>query len=339
MIQNKKAVVLVNVGSPDQPKVKYVRKYLTEFLNDRRVIDLPLILQKFLVNFIIIPFRKRNSTRLYKRLWTDEGSPLIFIQQKVTNELNKILGDEYEVISAMRYGNPSFKKILNQLEKEKYSEIIIVPLYPQYASSTTGSVVQLSMKKIQHWEVIPKVSFIDQFYYSDVFINAFVERAQQYNLNDFDHFIFSYHGLPDRHIHKTHPSISIGKCNCTEKMPEHGTYCYKATCYETTRLLVKRLNIPPHKYTVSFQSRLSKNWLTPFTNEILVEKAKTGLKNIMVFCPAFVTDCLETIIEIDYEYKELFENNGGENLTMVESLNDLQIWIEGLKTLILNQYE
>ena len=339
MNHNKKAVILVNVGSPDQPKVKYVRKYLTEFLNDRRVIDLPLLLQKFLVNLIIIPFRKKKSTRLYKMLWTDEGSPLIYIQQKVASELNKLLGDEYKVFSVMRYGNPSFKLILDKLENDKFHEIIVVPLYPQYASSTTGSVVQLAMNKIQYWNVIPKISFIDQFYNSDAYINAFVERAQQYDLNDYDHFVFSYHGLPDRHINKIHPAITIDKCNCTEQMPLHGTYCYKATCYATTRLLASRLNIPANKYTVSFQSRLSKNWLTPFTNEILIEKAKSGIKNILVFCPAFVTDCLETIIEIGFEYKELFEQNGGKNLTMVESLNDSQIWVEGLKTLILDRNE
>ena len=333
-MQKKKAVILVNVGSPDKPAVSSVRKFLTEFLNDPRVIDLPFLLRKFLVNIIIIPLRVRNSTKLYKALWTEEGSPLRFYQERLKNGLSKLFSDEYEVFSAMRYGNPHLKAILNEVKQRGMEEIILVPLFPQYASSTTGTVIEFFIKTIQKWEIIPKIKIINQFYYKPGFIDAFLERASRYDIDEYDHVLFSYHGLPDRHILKTHPGKDMYKCACTTEIPDHGTDCYKATCHETTRILARKLNIPSEKFTVCFQSRLSKNWLTPFANEVLKEKAEEGKKNILVFSPAFVTDCLETIIEIKTEYQELFLQYGGEKLDLVESLNDSEVWINGLYNII-----
>jgi len=337
MCENKKAVILVNVGSPDQPKLQSVRRFLFEFLNDSRVIDLPFLLRKFLVNLIIVPLRARKSTSLYKQLWNENGSPLKHYQEKVKNRLSDILGDEYVIYSAMRYKNPHLLYVLKEIKNKKFGEIVLLPLYPQYASSTTGSVYEMFMKEVQKWEVIPKIHLIDQFYNHPLFIEAFAERVRKHNIEEYDHIIFSYHGLPDRQIRKIHPETDLKQCLCEKQMPDFGRYCYKATCYETTRLLADKLNIPEEKYTISFQSRLSKKWLSPFTNQVLIEKAQQGVKNILVLAPAFVADCLETIIEIGIEYKKLFVQSGGQKLDLVDSLNDSETWIKGLSDIIRNK--
>lgn len=333
---NRKAVVLINIGTPDKPEVADVRRYLFQFLNDRRVIDLPWLLQKFLVNFIIVPFRAPKSTKLYKLLWQEKGSPLLFYSEQLRDKLKNIMPPEYDVFIAMRYGKPSMKELLNKLENDNYQEITLVPLFPQYASSTTGSLVELALKEISKWYIIPKVKFVNQFYDNSEFIESFAQRVNDIELKSYDHIIFSYHGLPLSQINKSHPKISESECNCTVKMPEHGTYCYKATCYETTRLLAARLNLTSEQFSVAFQSRLTKNWLMPFTDELIESLAKKGCKNILIFAPAFVTDCLETLIELEVEYAELFYNLGGKKLTMVPSLNDTDHWTATLKNIIMN---
>lgn len=333
--QNKKAVILVNVGSPDKPELKYVSRFLFQFLNDRRVIDLPLILQKILVNLIIIPFRMRKSTRLYKRLWTEKGSPLIYLQEQLKNKLNEQLGGEYMVYSVMRYGNPGLKELMKDLESKALEEIILLPLFPQYASSTSGSVFSLFSQLIEKWKAVPKLKKIEQFYNHPAFLDAFEEQSKKFKLDSYDHVIFSFHGLPLRHIQKLHTDIPLTECICEKEMPAHGKYCYKATCYETARLLVDRLKLPEDRFTVTFQSRMSENWLAPFTNDVILEKAKLGMKRILVFAPSFVVDCLETIIEIEQDYNDLFRKLGGVQLDMVEGLNDTEIWIRGLSDIVL----
>ncbi len=326
----KKALVLINIGTPDKPEKSAVKKYLTEFLNDKYVIDIPWLLRKILVNLIIIPFRVKNSTSLYKRLWTDEGSALLYYQNSLVKKLNDKYGGEYDVFSAMRYGNPSLEKVLKQIDKKGYEELTILPMYPQYATSTTLSTklkVEEILKKIK---AKVKYSFINQFYAHPSFIKAFAYQIKQCAYQDFDHIIFSYHGLPVRQVEKLHENVKSDSCTCHLKMPEHGTYCYKATCYETTRLLVKALDLDKEKYSVSFQSRLSKNWLTPFTDVNLIKLAETGKKKVLVVAPAFVTDCLETVIEIGWEYKEMFKEKGGEALELVPSLNDSDVWVEAI---------
>ncbi len=330
----RKALILINIGTPDRPDKKSVRKYLTEFLNDRLVIDIPWLLQKILVNLIIIPFRVSNSTMLYKRLWTTNGSPLLYYQNSLAEKLNAKFGDEADVYSAMRYGNPSIKKLLAQLEDKGYDEIIILPMYPQYATSTTLSTNLKVKKELKRWKVSPKVNYIDQFYNLPAFIDAFAQNIASYNLTNFDHIIFSYHGLPDRQVNKMHPGIESKSCNCHLTMPNHGKMCYKATCYQTTRLLAKKLGVDKSSYSVSFQSRLSKNWLTPFTDENMLKQLERGSKKILVVAPAFVTDCLETEIEIGFEYKEIFIDKGGEQLQLVESLNDKDHWVEAVYDIV-----
>ena len=334
----KTAVLLVNLGTPDSPTVSDVRKYLFEFLNDPRVIDIPWLLRKILVNLIIVPFRAPKSTKIYKQLWTDKGSPLLIYGISVKEKLQNALGEEYDVELAMRYQNPSMDDVLEKLRKKQHQKIIIVPLFPQYASATTGSVIEKAMKIISKWWVIPEVKFIGQFYDDEGFINSFETRTKQYKIEDYDHVLFSYHGLPVRQVDKVY--VDGKKCddhNCENEINEDNKFCYKAACYATSRLLSSKLKIPKEKYTVCFQSRLDKNWLEPFSDKIIIKKAKEGAKKLLVFSPAFVADCLETKVEIGIEYQNLFKEHGGEKVQLVESLNDHPMWIETLKNLILKQ--
>lgn len=334
MESSKTALVLINVGTPDRPTVKAVRNYLFEFLNDRRVIDLPLIFQKILVNLIIVPFRAPKSTKLYKRLWTDKGSPLMYISEQVREKLQAKTKSKADVFMAMRYGNPSIGDTLETIRRDNYSRIIVLPMFPQYASSTNGTALQAVYDRVRKWNTIPEICTINQFYDHPSFLNAFAERIRSYNPERFDHVIFTYHGLPNRHLEKNHPYESIDSCNCEHQMPGFGKFCYKATCYQTTRELVKLLGLEKEAYSVSFQSRLSNNWMTPFTDENLIKRARLGNKRVLVVAPAFVADCLETTVEIGYEYKELFIENGGEELQMVESLNDSPLWIDAIHDII-----
>lgn len=337
-MENKKtAVLLINVGTPDEPTVKAVRRYLSEFLNDRRVIDIPLVLQKILVNLIIVPFRAPKSTKLYQRLWTEKGSPLLYYSEQVQAGLQQRLGLKADIFMAMRYGNPSIGKALSAIQKGNYDNLVVLPMFPQFASSTSGTAIQAVIDQVRKWNTIPEINAINQFYNHPAFLEAFTERIQSYQPEKYDHVIFSYHGLPNRHLEKNHPEESINTCNCENALPEFGKFCYKATCYQTTRELVKKLGLKSGQYSVSFQSRLSNNWMTPFTDQNLVSRAKQGCKNILVVAPAFVADCLETTVEIGWEYKELFSENGGENLQLVESLNDSPRWIAAMEE-ILNPY-
>ncbi|MCF8304543.1 MAG: ferrochelatase [Bacteroidales bacterium] len=333
-MNKKKALVLINLGTPDKPRKKEVRRYLTEFLNDRRVIDIPWLAQKLLVNLIIIPFRVGNSTKLYERLWTEDGSPLLIYLNNLAAKMQLRLDGQYEVFGAMRYGKPSLTGVLNRIKKEQFEEVIFFPLFPQYASSTSGSIVEKVLREMKSWEAIPSVKMINQFHNHPDFIHAFAKNISAYEPGQYDHVVFSYHGLPYRQINKIHPQKDGESCECDQEMPADGTLCYKATCYETTRLLAQKLDLPKSKYSVGFQSRLSKNWLSPFTDELITDLAKKGAKKVLITAPSFVADCLETIVELEYEYKELFLENGGKQLTLVKSLNDSDHWAEAIEKMI-----
>ena len=333
-MKKRKALLVVNLGTPDKPRKKEVRKYLTEFLNDRRVIDIPWLFQKILVNLIIIPFRVGNSTKVYKKLWTENGSPLLIYLNSLADKLQEKLGNEYHVYRAMRYGKPELSKTLEQLNHDRMDELILFPLFPQYASSTTGSIVEKMLSRVRKWEAIPGIRIIEQYYNHPGFINAFANRISQYNPEKYDHVVFSYHGLPLRHIRKIHPGNSGIDCSCEKEMPASGSMCYKATCYETTRLLANKLNIPEDKYSVGFQSRLSKDWLYPFTDKLIEDLAKKGARRVLITAPSFVADCLETNVELGDEYRELFQEHGGEELTLVESLNDSDEWVDVITKII-----
>ncbi len=332
----KTAVIIANVGTPDKPETKFVRKYLSQFLNDRRVIDIPWLLQKILVNLIIVPFRAPKSTLLYKKLWTAKGSPLLYYTLQLTEKLKKLLPVDYHTFVCMRYGNPSLEKALIEIKKGKYDQIIVLPMFPQYASSTTGTINAFINNKIKEWEIIPSIKFINKFYNDPDYIQAVYNRIKEKDPDQYDHIIFSYHGLPLRQIDKCHPEISSLKCTCEQSMPNHGLWCYKAQCYETSRLLAKKLGLNDEQYTTAFQSRLSKNWLEPFSDKKIKAFADSGIKKLLVAAPSFVIDCLETNVEIGVEYAELFTLNGGEKLEMVNALNDADYWANTIKNYILN---
>jgi ferrochelatase len=331
---NKKVVLLINLGTPDSPKTSDVRKYLAEFLNDPRVIDIPWLARKLLVNLIIVPFRAPKSAKIYEELWDEKGSPLLYHGLSLKEKLQHNLGNEYQVEFAMRYQNPHMKNVLEKIRKSNPSEIIAIPLYPQYASSTTGSTVEYLMKIMRRWYVIPQLKVLGQFYDHPKFIAAICEQARLKNLGEYDHFLFSYHGLPTRQVDKVYDDDLCEDHNCEVAITSDNTHCYKATCYETTRLISRELNLNESKVSVAFQSRLDKNWLEPFADKELMRLAKKGKKKVLVFSPSFVADCLETTIEIGSEYKELFDEAGGEQLDLVDGLNDSIAWVTALEDLV-----
>ena len=332
-----KGVLLINLGTPDSPNTKDVRKYLREFLMDWRVIDIAPVARWFLINCIIAPFRAPKSAEIYKELWTKEGSPLLYIGQKLTKKVQAILGDDYLVSFGMRYQNPSLEKSLEPLKNKGLKEIIVLPLYPQYASSSTGSTLEAVMDIMKDWQVIPNVRFISSFSDEPTFFDAWKTVADKYLAEDtYDHIVFSYHGLPERQITK---ASCEGYCQLNEKCcatyhAKHH-FCYKAQCYETTRQIASRLGIEEKDYSVCFQSRLGKTpWIQPYIDDTVDDIIKAGHKKVLAFSPAFVTDCLETTIEIGEEYKEVFVEKGGTKWQLVESLNTHDKWVDCIKTLI-----
>lgn len=324
------ALILVNTGTPDTPSVKDVKRFLSRFLNDNRVIDLPWLWRKILVNLIIVPFRAPRSSALYRKLWTDEGSPLLVNLEKLKAGLQKLQVEDCDMFGAMRYGNPSLEKIFMQVAGAGYDEIIVFPLYPQYASSTTGSVHELVMKLASRMNVIPSLRFISQYYYDPSFIGAWIENIKRFEPEKNDHLLFSYHSLPIRQIERAHPGYASAACNCTVSMPDHGKHCYRAGCYETTRLIAAGLGLKEGTYSTSFQSRLAGKWLSPFTDQELRKLAAEGKKNVIVAAPSFTADCLETVIEIGDEYLHLFRQAGGSGLVVVPSLNDSPLWLSAI---------
>ncbi len=330
----KTAVILVNTGTPDTPSVPDVERFLVEFLGDGRVITLPWLPRKILVNGIISPFRAPRSAKLYKRLWTPRGSPLLFHLNSLTAQTQSKLGSDYTVFPAMRYGNPSLASALEKIREEQFDAINILPLFPQYASSTTGSIAERVMKIMKQWEVMPEVKIIGQFYHFKGFQDAYVQNIRNMKPDTYDHIIFSYHSLPLSHLEKTHPGYTCEELKCHQKVSTHNSHCYKATCFATSKLLAEQAGILEKNYTVTFQSRFSRNWLGPFADKIVEEKALEGIKKMLVISPAFVADCLETIVEIGYEYREIFTVNGGEILDLCPSLNESSIWVEAVADLV-----
>lgn len=330
---NKKGIFLVNLGTPDSPEVSDVRKYLDQFLMDERVIDVNPIKRTLLVKGIIVPFRSPNSSKIYKKVWTENGSPLLYYGLKLKDLLQQKLGDEYVVELGMRYQSPSIESALAKLRAQNLDSIKVIPLFPQYASASTGSVYQKVMEIVSKWLTVPNVSFINSFHDNEGMIDVFVENALKYHPETFDHVIFSFHGLPQRQMLKSDYSGShcLKKQDCCAQLTEVNKYCYSAQCHDTAKLIAEKLNLPKEKYTISFQSRLGKEpWIQPFTPDIIHNQAKKGAKRLLVFSPAFVADCLETIYEIGEEYNDEFKALGGEKVQLVESLNDNPKWIEAL---------
>jgi len=332
-------VLLVNLGTPDTPNTPDVRKYLREFLLDKRVIDIPAPARYALINGIIAPFRAPKSAKIYKQLWTDRGSPLLYHGLDLQKKLQEALGDRYHVAFGMRYQSPSIKNALEELREQSVDRIIVLPLFPQYASASTGSVQDKVMEIVKDWWVIPNISFISSFCDDPGFINTFAELGKRHMAqDDYDFVVFSYHGVPERHVLK---GSDKGYCQlgaCCNTYNKRNKYCYRASCYATSRLLAAELGLREDQYIVSFQSRLGRDpWLKPYTDVILQDLPAKGIKKVLAYSPAFVADCLETTIEVGEEFKHMFLEAGGEKWQLVESLNSEPMWVEAVKKMILQQ--
>lgn len=318
----KTGVLLINLGTPDSPSVGNVRKYLKEFLMDPFVIDIPYWKRYLIVNWLIIPARVKNSAFTYQQVWTKDGSPLLVFSEKLKKKLCDTLGNDYVVELAMRYQSPSINSAIKNLKNYNLKNLIIIPLFPQYAEATTRSVIEYLKKALIKSGMNMETSYIPHFHDNDDFIKSFVEIGKSHNPDQYDHIIFSFHGLPQRHIQK---AISQGLPN------------YQQQCFETANLIARGLALSKDKFTICFQSRLgNETWLGPYTTDIVKNMALNNKKKILLFSPSFVCDCLETIYEVKIEYAEEFKKHGGQRLDLVESLNDRDIWIESLKKLICN---
>ncbi len=336
-MSKKTGVLLIQLGTPDSPKNSDVRRYLKEFLMDPRVIDIPFFSRLLLVRGIIVPFRTPKSAKIYKELWElGKGkSPLLTYTESVKSLLqSRFETEDITIEMAMRYQNPSMDSVLERMRKANYDQIIILPLFPQYASASTGSAVDKAMEIIQKWWVIPEIKIVSQFYNHEGYIDSIVERAKEFDIASYDKIMFSYHGLPERQVDKVYENGLCSDHDCEKGMTDENKFCYKATSYETTRLIAAKLGLTEDQYTVSFQSRLDEKWIQPFSDKVIEQWGEEGKKRVLAFSPAFVADCLETLIEIGGEYQEIFEEHGGEKVQLVPSSNDHPRFIDCLEDLI-----
>lgn len=323
----KKGLLLVNLGSPDSPVTSDVRKYLREFLMDKRVIDVPYLLRKFIVELIILPRRPRESAKAYSKIWWPEGSPLVVLSKRLQTKVASYLA--HPVSLGMRYGSPSIASGLSDLSKKGVKEVLVLPLYPQYAMSTTESVVVKCLKDQKKYFKDIKLSFLPPFYDRKDYIELLSKHIMKQLPSDNEHLLFSYHGLPERHIRKTD---RVGHCKiddqcCKSPYVTAHDVCYRHQCYETTHRVARELKLQDGSFSMSFQSRLGQDpWLKPYTDKTLALLARGSVKKIAVVAPAFVSDCLETLEEIAMEGKKLFMDAGGEQFEYIPCLNDLAEW-------------
>lgn len=326
----KKGLLLVNLGTPETPNSNSVRRYLAEFLSDPRVIDLPVLLRYALLYGVILPFRTKNTAKAYQAMWTKEGSPLLIHSQNLQRKLQESLGSQWKVSLAMRYGSPSIEDGLSLLKDCEH--LTILPLYPQYSSAATGSSLEKILRLLAVKAVIPSITLIRDFYQDPGFIAAQAALIKP-QLANHDYLLFSYHGLPERHL-KQSGCLEICATPCAA-MNEANQACYRAQCFETSRALGQKLGLSEEQYGTSFQSRLGKTpWIKPYTDELLAVLIQKGIKRLAVVCPSFIADCLETLEEIGIRARNQWLSLGGEQLTLVSCVNDSELWIEGLvKTL------
>jgi ferrochelatase len=323
----------MNLGSPDSTKVSDVKKYLDEFLMDERVIDKPWLFRALLVKGIIVPFRAPKSAEAYRSIWTEEGSPLLVISRQLRDALQKEI--EEPVTIAMRYGNPSPQSAFDELVKNNpdLEEVIAVPLYPHYAMSSYETAVEYAKEQHTKGGYGFRLHFIQPYYNHDAYIAALADSIAPHLEGDWDHILFSYHGVPERHILKGDVTgrhcLKVENC-CAVPSAAH-EFCYRHQCFATTQLVVEKLNLPAGKWSQSFQSRLGRDpWLQPYTAARLEALPKEGIKKLVVVCPAFVSDCLETLEEIAVEGKEIFLHAGGTHFEMIPCLNVHPMWVRTL---------
>lgn len=325
----KKGILLVNLGSPDSPTPKDVKKYLGEFLMDERVIDIPLVARTALVKGIILNTRPKQSAAAYKKIWWDEGSPLIVLSERLQKKLEQQV--EYPVALAMRYGSMTIKKGLQELVDKGVDEVLLFPLYPQFAMATTETISVLAEELRQQFFPNLKIESVPAFYNKPDYIKV-LSKSVKTHLEDknYEHLLFSYHGVPERHIRKSditksHCKIDGSCCITPSKAHE---FCYRHQCLEVTRLVAEVLQLKEGTFSTSFQSRLGFDpWLQPYTDRTIERLGKKGIKNMAIVTPAFVSDCLETLEEIAMEGQEIFHEMGGKEFTTVPCLNDNDEWV------------
>lgn len=334
---SKKGILLMNLGSPDSPNVKDVKDYLNEFLMDEKVIDIPYLVRLLLVKGIIVPFRSPKSANAYQSIWRKEGSPLILNTIDLQIALSKIVKEPIEI--CMRYSNPS-PLVAFQNFKVNYpevEEVFLFPLYPHYAMSSYETAVEYAIKIHEENNFPFKLTVIPPYYRDEKYIKALAGSIKDYLLNPFDKILFSYHGVPERHIRKG--DITGEHClkcnNCCQVNSQAHSKCYRHQTFITTNLLAEQLALKNNQFEQTFQSRLGQDrWLTPYTANRLKELPSEGVKNLLVACPAFVSDCLETLEEIAEEGKEIFLRAGGEKFTMIPCLNANASWVQAINQLI-----
>ncbi|MFL5788130.1 MAG: ferrochelatase [Flavisolibacter sp.] len=336
----KRGILIMNLGSPDTTEVKDVKRYLNEFLMDERVIDKPWIVRALLVKGIIVPFRAKRSAEAYKKIWIEAGSPLVVISRQLRDALKKEMEDS--VVIAMRYGNPSPRQAFDELVQNNpdLEEVILVPLYPHYAMSSFETAAEYAKKQYKKGKYKFQLSVIKPFYNREEYINALSESIKDYLQQEYDHILFSYHGIPERHILKS--DVTGSHClkseNCCEVLSPAHQYCYRHQCRETTRLVTEKLGIPKDNWSISFQSRLGRDeWLKPYTDFLLNEFPSKGIKKLLILSPAFVSDCLETLEEIGMEGKEHFLHAGGESFVQIPCMNVRPAWVKALKEIVNGQ--
>jgi ferrochelatase len=332
-------VLLVNLGTPDEPTPGAVRRYLREFLSDPRVLSMNPIGRKLLLELVILPFRPRKSAEAYRKIWTERGSPLLALSRDLEAKVRAAVGAGHAVELAMRYGSPSIPDALERLRRAGMRRLVVAPLYPQYASATTGSTVEAVFEALSRWQAIPPVSVVPPFPDDPAFVAAFAAVGTPVLARERpDHVLFSFHGLPESQVRAADHSGGahcLRSAGCCDAIGEANRDCYRAQCFLTARALARALGLAAGSFDVTFQSRLGRTpWIQPHTDATVARLAREGKKRLVVFCPAFVTDCLETLEEIGLRAREQFRGLGGEALTLVPSLNATDAWVDALVALV-----
>lgn len=325
----KKGVLLLNLGSPASTSVSDVRRYLREFLMDPRVLDAPDLIRWIIVNLFILPTRPQKSAQAYASIWTENGSPLIVVSEQYASKIREKVS--IPVYLGMRYGNPSTESQIDAMIRDGVEEVLIFPLYPHYAMSSYESALVCATDLLKAKAPDIEYRVVKPFFQDSGYVDCLIDQAHSYLEKGYDHLLFSFHGVPERHLIKGDPSHAhcLSKSGCCEREhPAHAT-CYRHQCLATVRAFVKRAGIPEGKYSVSFQSRLGKDpWLQPYTDKTVESFPGRGVRKLLVICPAFVTDCLETLEEISVEAKEIFLHAGGESFEQIPCLNVNPNWID-----------
>ena len=334
---HKKAILLLNLGSPKSTQTKDVRKYLNEFLMDGKVIDIPYLLRLLLVRGIISPFRAPKSAKAYESIWTEEGSPLVVITKKLSKQVEDFTG--YPTYFSMRYATDAPAEVLKRMHDENpnLEEVVLLPLYPHYAMSSYETGVDYAVEAFKNGRFKSNLSIVPPFYNQEQYILALAQQIKPYLENPYDQVLFSYHGIPERHVRKT--DVTKKHClqvdNCCSVESEAHDYCYRHQIIATTNLVADELKLEKEKFAYSFQSRLGADaWLKPYTAKRLSELPGEGIKNLIIVCPAFVSDCLETLEEIHEEGREIFMEAGGESFQLVACLNNEMTWVKTIENLI-----